>query len=95
MGIIGNFIKLCILSVLIGVVTGFTVTYATKRLRYLSHSAIQETFLLLCTAMMTYFLSEISGQSGITSLVSCALVMAHYTFFNLSPQGKHVTSVAF
>ena len=39
-GIIGNFIKLCFLSVLIGVIMGFAVTYIMKRLRYLSHSAI-------------------------------------------------------
>ena len=51
--------------------------------------------MLLAFAMLTYYLSEIMGQSGITSLVSCALVMAHYTWFNLSPQGKHVTSISF
>ena len=51
--------------------------------------------MLLAFAMLTYYISEIMGQSGITSLVSCALIMAHYTWFNLSPQGKHVTSVTF
>ena len=50
---------------------------------------------MLCTAAMTYYLTEICGQSGITSLVSCAIVFGHYTWYNLSPQGKHVTSVTF
>lgn len=74
---------------------GLAITYILKKLRYLSHSAIQETFLLLCWAWLTYYLSEVFGQSGITSLVAVALVMAHYAWFNLSPQGKHVTHVAF
>jgi NhaP-type Na+/H+ or K+/H+ antiporter len=81
--------------VLIGWVVGFALTYAMKRCRFLSHSAIPETFLIICVAWLTYYSSELLGQSGITSLVSCALVMAHYTWYNLSPQGKHVTSVAF
>jgi NhaP-type Na+/H+ or K+/H+ antiporter len=45
--------------------------------------------------MLSYYVSEILSQSGITSLVSCAIIEAHYTWFNLSPQGKHVTSVTF
>jgi sodium/hydrogen exchanger-like protein 6/7 len=93
--ILSNFCQLCLVSVLVGVVTGFAVTYMTKKFRYLAHSTMQETFLMISVAMFTYYLSEVLGQSGITSLVSCALVMAHYTWYNLSPQGKHVTSVAF
>lgn len=74
---------------------GFFVTYLLKRFRSVTHSAIHETFLLICFAMLTYYLSEIAEQSGIASLVTCALVEAHYAWYNLSPQGKHVTSVAF
>lgn len=87
--------KLCILSVLIGVTTGFIITYLLKNFRSISHSAIHETFLLIACAMLTYFISELLHQSGITSLVSCALVFAHYSWYNLSPQGKHVSSVSF
>lgn len=93
--IIGKFCLLCILSVLIGLVFGFLITYTLKRFRSVSHSAVHETFLLICAAMFTYFSSELLEQSGITSLVTCALVEAHYTWFNLSPQGQYVTSVTF
>jgi len=48
-----------VFSVLIGVVMGFLVTYILKRFRSISHSAIHETFLLMCFAMLTYFISEI------------------------------------
>lgn len=90
-----SFIQLCIFSVLIGVVVGFTITFLLKKFRSVAHSAIHETFLLIVCAFVTYFISEVTGQSGITSLVSCALVFAHYTWYNLSPQGKHVSSIMF
>jgi NhaP-type Na+/H+ or K+/H+ antiporter len=93
--ITGSFCSLCLVSVCVGVGMGFLVTYVLKRVRSVSHSAIHETFLLVCCAMLTYYASELLGQSGITSLVACALVEAHYTWYNLSPQGRHVTSVTF
>lgn len=83
--IFGNFLKLCSFSLLIGIFTGFFITYLLKSFRVISHSAIHETFLLIASAMLTYFISEILEQSGITSLVTCALVFAHYSWYNLSP----------
>lgn len=86
---------LCILSVSIGVIMGLLLAYLLKKIRAVSKNAIHETFLIIVNGMLSYFLSEVLGQSGITSLVSCALIMAHYAWYNLSPQGKHVTSVTF
>lgn len=34
-------------------------------------------------------------MSGIISLLTCSIVQAHYTWYNLSPQGKSTTSVTF
>lgn len=45
--------------------------------------------------MFSYFLSELLDLSGIVSLLTTALIFAHYAWHNLSPQGKHVTSVTF
>jgi len=44
-------------------------------------------------SMVSYFVSEgivIAGtqMSGITSLLTCGIVQSHYTYYNLSPQGK-------
>jgi NhaP-type Na+/H+ or K+/H+ antiporter len=64
---------------------GYVVAYILKRVRAISHSAIHETFCLLASAMLCYYCSELWGYSGITSLVSCALVLAHYAWYNLSP----------
>jgi sodium/hydrogen exchanger-like protein 6/7 len=34
-------------------------------------------------------------MSGIVSLLVCSLLQSHYAWYNLSPQGQHVTSVTF
>ena len=46
-------------------------------------------------ALSSYFLSELFQQSGIISLLFASITMSHYAWHNLSPQGKHVTSVTF
>lgn len=83
--IIGNFIELCFLSVLIGIIFGFAMTYLLKKCRSVSHSAVHETFLIFCNTMLTYFISDLLKQSGITSLVACAIIEAQYAWYNLSP----------
>ena len=93
-GIIGHFIALGLLSILLGLVFGIILTYLLKVCRFISHSAIAETFVIICVTMLCYYVSEILKQSEITSLVTCAMVLGHYAWYNLSPQGKHVTSVS-
>ena len=34
-------------------------------------------------------------MSGIISLLTCSIIMGHYAWYNLSPQGKSTTSVTF
>ena len=34
-------------------------------------------------------------MSGIISLLTCAIVSAHYTYYNLSPQGRQATTLSF
>ena len=83
------------MSVFIGFVFGMIVTLMMKHFRYLSQSAIGESSLMICFGLLSYFLSEIYEFSGIVSLLTTAVVMGHYSWFNLSPQGKHVTSITF
>ena len=51
--------------------------------------------MILLNGMLAYFIAEIFKQSGIISLLTCGIVMAHYTWFSLSPQGQTVSSVTF
>lgn len=83
------------MSTVIGLFFGFTTSYMTKKFRFISQSAIAETFLLLCMALFSYFLSAQFDYSGIVSVLVNSVIMSHYCWYNLSPQGKHVTSVTF
>ena len=82
-------------SVGIGLVFGIASSLMFKHFRFLCHSAITETMLLLILGFIAYFSSEAGGNSGIISLLTCGITMAQYTWFNLSPQGKTISSVTF
>ena len=55
--VLGSFLQLMIMSTVIGLTFGFAVSYMTKRMRFISQSAIGESFLLICFGMFSYFLS--------------------------------------
>jgi NhaP-type Na+/H+ or K+/H+ antiporter len=61
----------------------------------LTHSASTETIILLMIAMISYNTSAALQKSGIISLLTTGIFMAHFTWYNLSPQGKTVSSVTF
>lgn len=83
------------MSILVGSICGVIPTLLLKHCRFISHSAIGESTLLLIFAMIGYFVSEILEISGIVSILCTSLVYSHYAFFNLSPQGKNITSILF
>ena len=91
--IMGQFFLLALESVLLGLFAGILSSLLFKWCRFLCHSSITETLIIFIIAMLTYFLSEASQLSGIISLLTCGITMAHYTWYNLSPQGKTISSV--
>ena len=93
--IAGDFLWLSTKSILIGLTFGLIPTLMTKHFRFLTHSSIIESSMYFSFAMMPYFLADMFELSGIVSLLVTTLVMSHYGWYNLSPQGKHVTSVTF
>ena len=60
-----------------------------------------ETFLVFSFCYISYFTSSLiklpNGleMSGIISLLTCAIVSAHYTYYNISPQGKQACTLSF
>lgn len=91
----GKFIYLALASILIGLGGGILSSLLFKYFRFLTHSAITETLCLMIFAFICYFISEALKMSGIISLLTCGVTMAHYTWYNLSPQGKTISSVTF
>lgn len=98
--IVGQFFSLAVVSLAIGISFGTACCLMFKHMRFLSTSVITETFLMTAFGMMSYFVAQLIvilgvEMSGIISLLSFAIVQAHYTWYNLSPQGKSTTSVTY
>lgn len=70
---------------MIGVAFGVGATLMFKKMRFLTTSSIKETMLVFCAGYMSYALSEMLEMSGIISLLTSGIVMAHYGWYNLSP----------
>lgn len=88
-----QFILLGFVSLTIGLIFGFLTSLIFKHCGFLRVNAITETFLILSLSMLSYFIAdmtELAGirMSGIISLLTCGIVQSHYTYYNLSPQGK-------
>jgi len=54
-----------------------------------------ETSLLLLFAYASYLLAEGLALSGIVAILFCGIVMAHYSYNNLSKESKHLSSKMF
>ena len=85
-------------SLSIGLFFGFLTSFTFKHASFLRVNAITETFLMFSFSMISYFSSsliKISGieMSGIISLLTCGIVQSHYTYYNLSPQGKTTSTL--
>ena len=64
-----------------------------KHFRFLTHCPIHETILVFGAGYVSYIVSELLEFSGIITLLSSGITMAHYTWYNLSPQSKNTTSL--
>ena len=91
--IIGHVIKDGAFSVLLGLLGGFFSCMVFKYIRFLCISEVVETCILLIIAIMTYLTSQSYELSPLISLLVCSIIMAHYTWYNLSPQGRNVSSL--
>ena len=93
--IIGNFLSLGFMSLFVGVVFGLFSSYILKSFRVFSKNPVSESVMIFCIAYLSYVTSEAAEYSGIITLLSCGIVMAHYSWYNLSPQGKQSSFIVF
>lgn len=85
---------LAIGSIGIGLAIGLIGSYVLKKMRFITISSIKETLFIFSCGYLAYALGEMASLSGIISLLTSGIVIAHYGWYNLSPQGKTVSSVA-
>ena len=83
--VIGKFFEISFGSVALGLLAGGLCTLMSKFFRFISHSAVAESALLLAWAVLAYLVSEMLEMSAICSLLVTSLVYGHYTWYNLSP----------
>lgn len=51
--------------------------------------------MVFCFGYLSYGIAEFIHCSGIIALLTSGIIMAHYTWYNLSNQAKTVTSISF
>jgi len=92
--ILGMLETACI-SMGIGAFTGILATLVMKHLSFMKSSPVNEMVTIFLFGYMSYIVAFMIGESGITSLLTCGIVMGHYAWFNLSDNAKLGTGLAF
>lgn len=95
LNILMNFTALGFWSLCMGIVFALWSAWLLRKYRAFSKNPTNEIMIIFCFGYIAYILSEVSGNSGIITLLTCGIVMSHYTWYNLSPQGKHASFITF
>ena len=90
-----NVMENCALSCLLGLGFGVLSAFLFKWCEALANNSIHEISLLFFLANIAYITAEFLALSGVISLLICAIVMAHYTWYNLSSKAKSGSSQSF
>ena len=88
-----TFLYITLKGLAVGMLFGIITGLVTKYYRSLTRSPIQETFFMMMMAIQSYYVGEVLKASGVTSLIACAVMQAQYSWYNLSPQGKHASGI--
>jgi len=87
-----DFVVMALLSVSIGVLFGMLGSLMLKKFRFITVSSVKETLLIFSMGYLSYTAGELFHVSGIICLLTSGITMAHYGWYNLSPQGKQLSS---
>lgn len=90
-----DFLSLGFSSLGMGVIFGLAASYLMKIARSLTKNPVVECAMIFSFAYISYVVAEMAELSGIITLLTCGIVMAHYAWYNLSPQGKQSSTVVF
>jgi len=82
-------------SIMCGIVTAVLSALLFKKVRALTKTPVVECTMVFSIAYISYVLAELWHLSGIITLLTCSVVMANYTWYNMSPQGKQSSVVIF
>lgn len=92
---IGGFLSDLLASIGIGILFGVISALLTKHLRELEQHPPYETAMLFLISYLGYLVTLILNFSGIISILCTGILMGHYTWYNLSKEGRIVSRAAF
>ena len=90
-----DFLALGFRSIGLGCIFAMLSSFLLKKMRSLTKSPVIECTMTFAFAYIAYVLAEIWHLSGIITLLVCSVMMANYTWYNMSPQGKQSSVVIF
>ena len=93
--VILDFLYLGTASILIGLVYAAISALLMKNLRSLTRDAVVECAMIFCHGYLAYVTAELLTLSGIISLLTSGIGMAHYTWYSLSQQGQRNSADVF
>ena len=100
--IMAHFLLLAVISISVGLIFGISLSLLFKHARFLTVSPIIETFLVFIFCYASYFVTNMIKlpnstleMSGIIAMLTCGIVSAHYTYYNLSFNGRQGTTFTF
>lgn len=86
---------ICLTSVLIGLLFGLLSAAMTRKFREFNKHPPYEVALLFFLAYVGYMVSVILDISGVISILTTAIMMGHYTWYNLSHEAREVSRTVF
>mmetsp|Transcript_1644 Transcript_1644/g.2906 ORF Transcript_1644/g.2906 Transcript_1644/m.2906 type:complete len:186 (-) Transcript_1644:522-1079(-) len=88
-----EFFQLSSCSILLGALLGLLCSYMLKVFN-LNYDPIKECIVVLMFAYLSYLAAEQVSLSGIISMFSCGLFLAHYAYWNMSRKSRLGTTLA-
>ena len=82
-------------SVILGIILGLISALLTKNLKRLKKNPSKEVALQFYIAWTGYILSTMVGCSGVLTILVCAIITSHYSWYNMEPDSKVVVIETF
>ena len=86
---------MCGISILMGLLCGILSALITRNFRLLNSQPHHEVALLFLLAYLGYILSMMLGASGVLAILTTAIMMAHYSWYNISEEARFLSKGAF
>ncbi|KAH3763807.1 sodium/hydrogen exchanger, Na+/H+ exchanger, antiporter [Pelomyxa schiedti] len=85
---VGEFLAVCVLSVLVGLAVGFICSFGMKKVKHYGLSSAYETSVVLLCAYISYSVAQVLFLSGVVSLFVCGTLLSHYAFYSVSREAR-------